>query len=86
MEEMPTAETSYVGGGGASSEPILGANVFSDIMGGDEDDLYSVEEKEELFSPSTIMHILFGKLEILPVDPERIDLTRGEQAGQLDTQ
>lgn len=80
MEDMSTAETGYVGGGGASSDQMPGPNVFSDIMGGDEDSLYSFREKDEQFSPSTIMHLLFGKLEIVPVDPERIDLTRGPMA------
>lgn len=77
MEDLPSSETSYVATAGSSSEPGIGTESYLlDVGEGYEQSSHM--EEVDTFSPSTIMHTFFGKLEIVPVDPQRMDLTRGE--------
>ena len=78
MEDMASSETSCTIAAGSVSDSVVSAETYLDVHhGGSNGNGSSSDEMEEMFSPSTIMHVLFGKLEIVPIDPQQIDLTRG---------
>ncbi|XP_062515942.1 putative histone-lysine N-methyltransferase PRDM6 [Corticium candelabrum] len=81
MEDMASSETSCTIAAGSVSDSVVSAETYLDVHhGGSNGNGSSSDEMEEMFSPSTIMHVLFGKLEIVPIDPQQIDLTRGPMA------